>query len=371
MFKGKNDAEALLKVQQAQVPKPRKIRSEIPVGLEKIIFKALSVDPRKRYKTADDMAEALEELLVSSKKAVGRRHLGDMMDRVFYEQKKFKDAQINHVLQKKSLPAMQGAGMVSGTDASLEMPTIDHTGVSEAPKRSMILVVAAAAFFALVMGVLAIVGFYRSRAPAKSSAPAGAKKAVSRKVATRKPASQPMAPVPRKPETRPAPRIPGTVTLTVVVKPRSAAVRVTFRGKTYFGSRLRLMMPRSDKMESLTLAARGYYSENLVLVPLEDSTTTVTLKRRRIARRMGPMTAGPAPPRPEKEGKPYPAAPITVVVAPDPRAAASRARGSDRMPPKGAARPDGGVAGTPKKPDGRMPARPPKHDPTLLRDIPE
>ncbi|HWA15545.1 MAG TPA: protein kinase [Gemmatimonadales bacterium] len=60
-----NPLKALKANESVQI---RKLRPEVPPGLEKVIGKALSLDPGQRYATMDELAEALEEFDSAPKK---------------------------------------------------------------------------------------------------------------------------------------------------------------------------------------------------------------------------------------------------------------------------------------------------------------
>jgi VWFA-related protein len=53
-----------LAAREAKLLPPRQLNPELSRGMEKILLKALQLDPRRRYPTAAEMANALEELIV-------------------------------------------------------------------------------------------------------------------------------------------------------------------------------------------------------------------------------------------------------------------------------------------------------------------
>lgn len=65
-FRGKNKLVVLNKQLNADPPRPSEVREgiEVPPRLEAVILKLLNKDPAARYESADDLAEALEELHV-------------------------------------------------------------------------------------------------------------------------------------------------------------------------------------------------------------------------------------------------------------------------------------------------------------------
>ncbi|MFT3842448.1 MAG: protein kinase [Myxococcaceae bacterium] len=64
LFRGKSDAGTLRLVRACEVPPPSNLRPNVPPELDKVLLKALSLEPRKRYPDARAMQEALQEILV-------------------------------------------------------------------------------------------------------------------------------------------------------------------------------------------------------------------------------------------------------------------------------------------------------------------
>jgi eukaryotic-like serine/threonine-protein kinase len=60
-FSGRSTAEILEKVVKVVPPAPRLVDPQVEPGLEKIIVKAMDKDPGRRYPTAKEMAESLQE----------------------------------------------------------------------------------------------------------------------------------------------------------------------------------------------------------------------------------------------------------------------------------------------------------------------
>jgi len=63
LFKAKSVPEALRLIREGKIPDIRSLRSEISPNLEKILLKALSVNPEERYQSADELVDALNEYL--------------------------------------------------------------------------------------------------------------------------------------------------------------------------------------------------------------------------------------------------------------------------------------------------------------------
>jgi serine/threonine-protein kinase len=58
---GRSTAEVLEKVVKGRPPAPRSVDPTVEEGLERIVLKAMDKDPARRYLTANDFAEALED----------------------------------------------------------------------------------------------------------------------------------------------------------------------------------------------------------------------------------------------------------------------------------------------------------------------
>jgi serine/threonine-protein kinase len=63
-------AGALGKIVRGKYRLPHELREDYPPGLEEIVVKALSADPNKRYRSADEMRLALEEWLLQAGRVV-------------------------------------------------------------------------------------------------------------------------------------------------------------------------------------------------------------------------------------------------------------------------------------------------------------
>lgn len=332
LFKEDNDALTLMKVQKAEIPRPRSVYPKMPVGLERIILRALAKDRKQRFSTAAEAAEALEELLVSEREVVSQRKLAKFMSSLFFESKRLKDKQIQHALKSEMPAPLKGVGMMNGTDTSIEIPVTELTETGRGPRRGMALLLTAAALIAGVIALLVIprLGLWRGTS-SKKKAPPPHEPGPARPVQM-KPVQSPLPPQREEP-TREH-RKGNTVTLIILVKPAYARVEVTYRDRKYRGSRLRLVVPRSENIESLRVTAAGYISENVVVAPTEDSKITVKLVRRRSGSRRRTRPAPgrvepPVHPTAEKDGG------VALLDAGQPDAAAvrpPRGRPASRVP---------------------------------------
>ena len=67
LFKAKTDYLTLSNVVRAKVPPISTFRPDVPEIFDRVCAKALARDPDDRYQTADEMADALEEILMTSR----------------------------------------------------------------------------------------------------------------------------------------------------------------------------------------------------------------------------------------------------------------------------------------------------------------
>jgi serine/threonine protein kinase len=79
LFSGENEFETLQLVKQLDVDPPSEFNDQVPSRVDEIVMRALSEDPDRRYQTADQMADALEEFRRSVDEVYGRDHLAQWM----------------------------------------------------------------------------------------------------------------------------------------------------------------------------------------------------------------------------------------------------------------------------------------------------
>ncbi len=283
LFKSPSEVETILKVREARVPSPRTLRPDIPERLERIIFRALAKDPDERYQSAAQLQGALEALLVEEGKVVGPQQVSDLMDRLFHSKREEKDRRIEEAL-------LTGNGM-NGPSLSFSGPgegSLPSAPSELYPKRSWLreyrgLIIGAAGGFVVVMGAV-LLAFYLGRGDRTSEASPPSRPALAL-------TGRPDATVPRRPPSqrdvrRPPPagrdaQVPATVSIVVKVTPAKARPRVRFRGKDYHGATFRAQVRRTEQEETVEVTAKGYESQSLVVVPLEDRTFKVKLERKR------------------------------------------------------------------------------------------
>jgi serine/threonine protein kinase len=85
LFVGESDFSTLEKVRNAEVPPARHFNPNIPVGLEKVVLKALAREPEERYQWASDLQEDLMKFLLAGDAIYSGKHLSAYMKEAFAE----------------------------------------------------------------------------------------------------------------------------------------------------------------------------------------------------------------------------------------------------------------------------------------------
>jgi serine/threonine protein kinase len=85
LFVGESDFSTLEKVRNAEVPPARHFNPNIPVGLEKVVLKALAREPEDRYQWASDLQEDLMKFLLAGDAIYSGKHLSLYMKEAFAE----------------------------------------------------------------------------------------------------------------------------------------------------------------------------------------------------------------------------------------------------------------------------------------------
>jgi serine/threonine-protein kinase len=80
LFWADNDVASLHRVLSGTVPRPRKLRPQIPSALEDILLIAVAHDPEKRYPTALALAHALEAYAARTGEVLGARWIARTME---------------------------------------------------------------------------------------------------------------------------------------------------------------------------------------------------------------------------------------------------------------------------------------------------
>jgi eukaryotic-like serine/threonine-protein kinase len=260
LFKEANEGATLLRVRDADVAKPRSVRPEIPVELERIIMKALAKDRKDRYDTAEEFGDALESLLVAKGEVIRPKKIAKMLDDLFFDRKKLKDKQLKVALKWTGSNPIKGVGMGATGTHSLVLQTDPHTTnvTVVRPWSSLAIIVGSIAAVAIV--ALILIRPFGSWSGEKRPPPA-------------KPvAAAHMVPPPMRPKP-----LSADVLLKITVNPALASVEVLYQKKKYLGPLFQMTVPRSQKAETIQVSAPGYFPQTLVLVPNRNNDLPVTL----------------------------------------------------------------------------------------------
>jgi len=278
LFKEKNEAATIMRVREAEVPSARSLNPAIPSELDKIIRRALALKPEDRYKTAEDLADHLDELLAIEGQLVSRQKVETLMDDLFFDRRKIKDEQIRNAAKATATEPMMGVAMAGTSSISLlSNRIVVAAGLSG---RSKTVMIAAAALVVLgVSGVILWGALGKSK-----EAPSTPKSSASGMDTT----GMRSAGVPAH-DTGPADMRPtrsAFVKIKFTVTPQGAPVTIRLANKTYRGSLTEVTLARSTRAVKAVIRAKGYQSETVFVVPSESSEIPVVLKP---APRIAPM----------------------------------------------------------------------------------
>lgn len=287
LFREDSEAATLLRVGEADVPRPRSIRPDLPVELEHIILKALAKDPDDRFESAAQMQQAIEQLLVSRGEVVGPPQVAQLMDELFHDRKRIRDGQIRDVTVRPSTNV--GAAIGVSTTTVTQLGNLDEA--ESGPTRRWIkpLLIGLVGLAALALAALLALPFLRGRDD-RASQPRPAPRSVAPPERPRPRIATPLRPPPMQPE-RP---VVQKVLLEVHVKPSRAQAKILFRGKDYRQNDLEILALPSDASEVIRVEAPGYAS-------IERNITVngrVSLKHQFTLRRLVFRRAPPRPRRP-------------------------------------------------------------------------
>ncbi len=86
LFAGKSEIDILKKVRDPNIVEPSQYAKDMPHELERIILKALAVDPADRYQDAGLMKRALDKFVFKRKVALGALNLGSYIQNLFQDE---------------------------------------------------------------------------------------------------------------------------------------------------------------------------------------------------------------------------------------------------------------------------------------------
>jgi serine/threonine protein kinase len=117
LFLGENDLETLELIRNAEVPRPSKYNSDVPVELEEIIFRALNRDPEERYAAAKDMQVDLTKFLYSYKSDFTASELSSFLQDVFRQEMQEETLKLQEAMALEPAP-----GLVPPEDSTRPRP---------------------------------------------------------------------------------------------------------------------------------------------------------------------------------------------------------------------------------------------------------
>jgi serine/threonine protein kinase len=85
LFRRGTDFETMTTIVTEEAPPPSRIRPEISAGLDHILMTALQKDPNKRFRTAGEMLEAIEEVATRDSKTMSATGMGRFLKELFGE----------------------------------------------------------------------------------------------------------------------------------------------------------------------------------------------------------------------------------------------------------------------------------------------
>lgn len=117
LFMGESDLETVRMVQSARVPSIREINRNVSPELERVLLKALTEDPDKRYLRARDFGRALNQLLFTMGRSVSSFEIAELVEPIRRERE-----------QKRQRQKRQSIIGTLIDEAMLEFTSIDSSG---------------------------------------------------------------------------------------------------------------------------------------------------------------------------------------------------------------------------------------------------
>jgi serine/threonine-protein kinase len=284
LFGGANELETLRNVLQRPVPAPSTIRPGVPVELDRVVARALERDRDRRYQSAEELADDLEQILRES------RYDSQSMRRLLHEL--FGEESSSLSSDVPELPEELEAGAEAAPPGTPPAPRVDVPSVeivvvesSRPVKRTRSIAppfgVATASSFSLAqvgpilrsrrwraaMAALALVAcalaYASLRHPARPAPPLPP-------LSTTAVAPPAAAPAPA------APAPPAIVTVELDSSPRGADV-LGPAGEHLGVTPIALPVPRSTERRAFTIAKDGYHSASYEVTPERDSSAFIEL----------------------------------------------------------------------------------------------
>jgi serine/threonine-protein kinase len=126
LFQAKNDINKMRQLLAAPIPPPSSINAAVPRELDRIVMKALEVDPAQRYQTATAMANDLERTMIAARHS--SRDLAKLLRGLFVEETEEPLVVVDGAAPAAAVPQPM-SGPPTGSMASVRTSTqeISHT----------------------------------------------------------------------------------------------------------------------------------------------------------------------------------------------------------------------------------------------------
>src|SRR5262249_17816757 len=114
LFRGRPD-DVKERVLGGAIPRPREIRADFPVDLERIILRALAVDPAQRYQSARELRADLLAFIAVDGHPAGKREIAEYLREIF----------VPSTLRAPAIgdePPAEGEAFADDEELSLEAP---------------------------------------------------------------------------------------------------------------------------------------------------------------------------------------------------------------------------------------------------------
>jgi serine/threonine-protein kinase len=335
LFAGETDYDTLKLVKGMPILRPSKRNPAVKPALDKVVMRALERDPEKRYKSAAEMGDELEDLVL--RKGYSTRALARKARELADQEPPADKVRPTPLVVEVPVVGSETSSVIVDESAQQLPAGAGRAPTASRPRRGpggrwQLPTVALACLF-----VGAVVG-----AALRPTAPSAVVVAAPAPVPTPPPAP-PAAP------TAPAPA--ATVRVALDSAPQGATVvgAAGPLGKTP----LLLNLPRSQDVVELTLTKPGYAPLPYKVIPYQDKELVANLKRTRGRASSAALSAGPAPVKvaagagaavPARYAAPAPAAGGPAKMPAGPAAAAKTAAAAPLKGPH--------VASPPAKSDG-------------------
>jgi serine/threonine-protein kinase len=267
IWAGVSDMTVMQRVTSGDIPSPRGVNPNVPEVLDAICMKAMSMDPAKRFATAEEFQIALEEALGKLGFSFKQRDLGARVSELFADHR----SQIRTVIEAQTarVEGLSSTQMESFLPVALHGPVTTQT---PSQGRSETLTVADSRSrwrsLALVTGGVALASAFFIWQGAHRTTP------------TAPPAAASAAPAPPPPE---SPKPTAQARVTVAIAPSQA--RAFFDGQELPANPYSGTYDQDRSKHQVRAEAPGYVSQTVDVVLDHDTSVSIALERERPAAR--------------------------------------------------------------------------------------